>query len=244
MRLLNLGCGLKTSSHPEVINIDRSFYLRLKRMGAAGRLVTPLLGGERRRRLETLPDNVLVHDLSRGIPFPDSSVDAVYHSHLLEHLDRSVAARFMSEIHRVLRPGGIQRIVVPDLERLCRAVISHLEHCGDARERARHDELVADLLEQAVRRESAATRGRRGLAATFERVVVGDARRRGEAHLWMYDWASLTALLDGTGFEAARRVDEKTSGIHDWHTYGLDLAEDGTEHKPGSLYMEATRPPA
>ena len=239
MRLLNLGCGVKTSDSPDVTNIDWSFYLRLSRMGAPGRAAGRLLGRERRRRLESIPENILVHDLRKGIPFPDRSVDAVYQSHLLEHLDRAVAARLMAETHRVLKPGGLQRIVVPDLERLCRAIVGHLELCADPAERARHDDVVAALLEQAVRRESAATRGRRGLAVTVERLVVGDARRRGETHRWMYDWANLTALLEGSGFGAVKTLDHMTSEIPDWPSYGLDLDESGGEYKPGSLYVEA-----
>lgn len=239
MRLLNLGCGVKTSDRPEVTNVDWSVYLRLKRIEPAGRVIARLLGGERWARFRSLPENVLVHDLSKGIPFPDSSVDAVYHSHLLEHFDRPVARQFMDEVRRVLRPGGVQRIVVPDLERLCRALIEHLCVCSAPDERARHDHFVASLLEQMVRRESAATRGRRGPAAAIERLVVGNALRRGETHRWMYDWANLTALLEETGFERVQTVDHVTSTIPDWPAYRLDVDRAGGEHKPGSLYVEA-----
>lgn len=239
LRILNLGCGVKTSDSPAVTNIDWSFYLRLKRMGAGGRAISHLLGRHRRTRLESLRDNVIVHDLSKGIPSPDSSVDAVYHSHMLEHLDRPVATEFMREVHRVLKPDGIQRIVVPDLEQLCRAIVKHLDTCGDPAERARHNELVAALLEQAVRRESAATRDRHGVAVQLEKLVVGDARRRGETHQWMYDWANLTALLEETGFDSIATLDHTKSAIPDWSSYGLDLDEAGGEHKPGSLYVEA-----
>ena len=239
MRVLNLGCGVKTSDSPDVINVDWSFYLRLKRSGLAGRALARVLGPERRARLRSIPDNVVVHDLTKGIPFPDSSADAVYHSHVLEHLDRRDAERLMREIKRVLRPEGVQRIVVPDLERLCRAIIDHLDACGDPVERSRHDERIEALLEQAVRRESAATRGRPGPAAAIERLVVGDARRRGETHQWMYDWANLTALLERTGFDRVERVDDERSAIPGWSSYGLDRDEAGGEHKPGSLYVEA-----
>ena len=63
---------------------------------------------------------LLPHDLRRGIPFPDGSVDAVYHSHVLEHIDRSAVPGCLAEIRRVLRIGGVHRIVVPDLELVVR----------------------------------------------------------------------------------------------------------------------------
>ena len=97
MKYLNLGCGNRY--HPAWINID----------------VVPA-GPE-----------VIAHDLRRGIPLADDSCDVVYHSHLLEHLRRPDALGFMRECYRVLRPGGILRVAVPDLERLCQAYLDKLE---------------------------------------------------------------------------------------------------------------------
>jgi predicted SAM-dependent methyltransferase len=53
-------------------------------------------------------------DLSTGIPFPTSSVDAIFHEHMLEHLDLPTGFAFSRECLRVLKPGGILRIAVPD----------------------------------------------------------------------------------------------------------------------------------
>ena len=53
-------------------------------------------------------DNVTFHQVSGSvIPLPDSSVDAVFSVHVLQHLDDQQAiARYLSEARRVLRPGG------------------------------------------------------------------------------------------------------------------------------------------
>ncbi len=53
-------------------------------------------------------------DLVLGIPLPDSSVEAVFHEHMLEHLTLQAGYMFTRECHRVLEPGGVLRIGVPD----------------------------------------------------------------------------------------------------------------------------------
>jgi hypothetical protein len=47
--LLNLGCGVKTSPRPEVINLDWTIYLRLKRNPLLRWLEKTLLGDARQR---------------------------------------------------------------------------------------------------------------------------------------------------------------------------------------------------
>lgn len=59
-------------------------------------------------------------DLSR---FPDGSFDLVYASHVLEHFDyRDEVDRVLSEWYRVLAPGGILEVSVPDFALLCRLI--------------------------------------------------------------------------------------------------------------------------
>jgi predicted SAM-dependent methyltransferase len=50
---------------------------------------------------------------------PDSSVDLIYNCHVLEHFKRRDVRRVLQEWHRVLKPGGILRISVPDFAKLC-----------------------------------------------------------------------------------------------------------------------------
>ena len=53
-------------------------------------------------------------NLARGVPFSDNSVDAIFHEHLFEHLTLQQGAHLMDECFRVLKPGGILRVGVPD----------------------------------------------------------------------------------------------------------------------------------
>jgi predicted SAM-dependent methyltransferase len=59
----------------------------------------------------------LYWDLRRGIPFADGCVDAIFAEHLLEHLTLDDGIGLLRECRRVLAPGGVVRIGVPDLER-------------------------------------------------------------------------------------------------------------------------------
>lgn len=56
----------------------------------------------------------LFWDLRFGIPFPDGSVTSIYASHLLEHLDFGQGQALLRECMRVLVPGGVISVAVPD----------------------------------------------------------------------------------------------------------------------------------
>ena len=241
MKVLNLGCGHKVSTHPDVVNIDWSMHLRIRRSRILSLLAPMFLSAARRERLERLPGNVLAHDLSRGIPFPENSVDVIYHSNVFEHLERDVAERFLAQALSVLKPGGIHRIVVPDFEQACASYLAHLEVCDNVEAEDKHEEYIAHIIEQSIRREAAGTRLQPPLRRFIENAILGDARKRGETHQWMYDRVSLAALLRRVGYRNVRLLRFDSSGIAGWPQYGLDTREDGSEYAPGSLYMEAAK---
>ena len=54
-------------------------------------------------------------NLMRRLPFADSAVEYVFSAHVFEHLPRTVLARLLRELLRVLAPGGVMRVSVPDL---------------------------------------------------------------------------------------------------------------------------------
>lgn len=125
-RLLNLGCGARF--HPHWVNVD----------------VVPADG------------TVLAHDLQKPLPFPDETFDAVYHSHVLEHLRHDRALPFLKECHRVLKPGGVLRVAVPDLESLAGLYLETLRGAlaGDPTSRARYQWVIIELLDQLTRQYS------------------------------------------------------------------------------------------
>ena len=126
MDLLNLGCGDRF--HPTWTNID--FVSRNR--------------------------TVIAHNLNLGIPFADDSFDVVYHSHVLEHFSKTAANNFLQECYRVLRPQGVLRVVVPDLEQIARTYLLALEKASSgSQEWARNYEwILLEMYDQTVRNES------------------------------------------------------------------------------------------
>jgi len=87
---------------------------------------------------------VQAHDLYQPLPFKDNLFDAVYHSHLLEHLSKRYAPLFMQECYRVLKPGGIVRVAVPDLEAIAHNYLSYLDELQEIQDALQFDGFTGD----------------------------------------------------------------------------------------------------
>ena len=126
MKLLNIGCG--ASFHADWVNLDAA-------------PVSPA---------------VRAHDLAEPLPFADGHFAAVYASHVLEHFDPAGGLRLLRECLRVLEPGGVARIVVPDLEGIARAYLQALEGAaaGNREAQVRYDWMMLELYDQTVRTTS------------------------------------------------------------------------------------------
>jgi hypothetical protein len=97
------------------------------------------------------------------------------------------------------------------------------------------------MIEQCVRREACSTSLQKPFRRFIESAFLGDARRRGETHQWMYDRINLSALLVSLGYNNLQLRSYNESLIRDWNQYGLDLDARGNEYKPGSLYVESQK---
>lgn len=65
-------------------------------------------------------DHLRYLDVTKPLPFATASLSAVFSSHVFEHLFPDEIERLSHEIFRVLIPGGVCRVVVPDMERIVR----------------------------------------------------------------------------------------------------------------------------
>ena len=60
-------------------------------------------------------------DICHTLPFDDNSVDAVFHEHVQEHVDPYSGYLLNKECYRVLKVGGVCRIVMPDASKYIRS---------------------------------------------------------------------------------------------------------------------------
>src|SRR5271169_4381037 len=110
---LNLGCGFNVVDG--WTNVDYALGAKLAKM--------PLFSTINRKLKIVSSDwdnRVFLHDLTTRFPWRDASVNYCYSSHTLEHLTREQGVFLLREALRVLRPGGVVRIVVPDLKSVIR----------------------------------------------------------------------------------------------------------------------------
>lgn len=120
---LNLGCGRR--HHPTWLNLD----------------VVPS------------DPSVHAHDLQQPLPLEDQSCETVYHSHVMEHLPKDSVPAFLSECFRVLVPGGVLRIAVPDLESIARLYLDALDRAADGNDSAtqEHEWMTLEMVDQLAR---------------------------------------------------------------------------------------------
>jgi SAM-dependent methyltransferase len=240
--LVNLGSSAQIA--PGWNNVDFSWLVRIARYRRLCSLFhrLRLLNDARYARILRLDAGVVCWDLRRGVPFPDQTFDAAYHSHVLEHLDREDAPGFLQECLRILKPGGILRIVVPDFEALARDYLEVVEKLPGRARMAEHTFAVEQMIDQMVLRTPRHRSLERPLVRFMESFVVGNTDRAGILHRWMYDRFSAGQLLTDTGFEDIQVRGPVTSGIAGWREFHLDTESSGEVHLPSSLYIEGRRP--
>ncbi len=110
---------------------NRSFQLRPERLGGLAYLD---LGCGPNTHVNFVNLDYLWHpgidvcwDVARGLPFPDRRFSGIFSEHCLEHFPLPAAVKLLSEMQRVLAPGGIARIIVPDGELYLRTYVEQRE---------------------------------------------------------------------------------------------------------------------
>ena len=121
-KYINLGCGPIFIDSPQWINLDfDSSDLAIRKANI----------------LDTLP-------------LKENSASVVYSSHFFEHIPRSCIQDFLKECFRVLKPNGVLRFVLPDLENMVRAYLE----CREKGDHVKADFVVVEIIDQCVRSKS------------------------------------------------------------------------------------------
>ncbi len=212
---INIGCAHTPT--PGWLNFDNSLSVRIGKYLGFAQLLSQLgLITESQLALARVAAarKIVWADAVRRIPLPNASVSVAYSSHVLEHLDRVETRRFLAEVRRVLVPGGVFRLAVPDLAKIARAYVDgHIDADG----------LVAAT-------HLADEGSYRGLLSTLRFLLVGS-----RCHKWMYDRRTVVHLLETSSFREVVELPAGATTIPDPGELNLREREDE------SIYVEARR---
>ena len=140
------------------------------------------------RNDERFPDHVFYGDIVSGLPLDENSCQGVFASHVLEHLPQKDVHNAIRNTYSIMRPGGIFRLVVPDLEIYAKMYIEALQKDDPS---AAHDFMRGSGLGSEEKSK--------GLGG-FLKSWLGHSK-----HLWMWDFPSLNDALSKGGFTSIRR---------------------------------------
>lgn len=124
---LNLGCGPTGVSG--WINYDWG-VLPLLSKATWVRNVLVRIGLLDNNYVAKWPEIELV-DIRKGIPQEDGSVNYIYCSHVMEHFEKLETVDLLKECYRVMKKGGVMRIVLPDLLKLIDNYVDSDQFCRE-----------------------------------------------------------------------------------------------------------------
>jgi SAM-dependent methyltransferase len=171
-RYVQYGCGF--TAPDGWVNYDSSPTLRFERL--------PLLGQLYTRNTNRFPVNVKYGDIVKGLPETADTCDGIYCSHVLEHLSYSELRTALKNTHGMLKPGGIFRLVVPDLLAAAKKYINGQENS---------DTPANDFMRSTMLGIENQNRSVKSLLIS----LYGNSK-----HLWMWDYKTMSHELATAGF--------------------------------------------
>jgi SAM-dependent methyltransferase len=192
------GCG---KCAPENwVNFDISPALRLEKIPILGKLFV-------RKEWGSYPKNVRIGDILKGLPgIIDNSCNAVYCSHVLEHLPYYNIQIALKNTYRMLKKEGVFRLVVPDMEVYVNTYLQNKKE-GD---KWACNRLISSTL-------MAKEEQPKNLIHKLSKSI-GNSK-----HLWNYDFESMSLELEKAGFKDIRRAELNDSENKDF----LDVEDYG-----------------
>jgi predicted SAM-dependent methyltransferase len=227
LRRLHLGCGPGPQPN-DWINVDGSWNAWFTKVPVLRQALRVLKLAPKVALEHAWDPNVVVHDITKGLPYPDASMSAIYSSHLLEHLYFEQSVPLLRECQRVLVPGGVLRVVVPDLRAVVMEYVAAIDGGNGG---AVAQPTPADVLnERLMYRHRHAPSGR----LPFR---MYSALKDFHTHKWMYDSTSLTAAFAEVGL-----VDIRVMSAHVSRIPGIEGVEQIARVEDKGLCVEGIRP--
>jgi SAM-dependent methyltransferase len=142
--------------------------------------------------MTAFPAQARYGDILAGLSVPEKSADAVYCSHVLEHLSLADCRRALANTFRILKPGGRFRLVMPDLRWLVDRYLA-----------AGTPDAAVNLMRETLLGQDTRPRG----LMAMMREWIGNSR-----HRWMWDYPAMEHELAQAGFSDIRRATIGDSG--------------------------------
>ncbi len=158
------------------------------------------------------PAGIVFHDIRKPLPYGDSSAEAIYSAHMLEHLYFDEANNALVEFRRLLSPEGVLRLALPDSELLASAFLQN----SAARGAQAALEFNAGLNAHPLSRPPARRRLSDGLGASL--------------HRWQPTGALVMKMLRDAGFGEVNECTFLRGDLPDLAT---------VEHRRESFFLEA-----
>lgn len=211
---INIGCGQTPTKGWK--NYDNSWSVRLAKkplvafvLGKSG-----FLSGPQKQFISfAKKEKILWANATKRIPEDTASVDVVYSSHMIEHIEKEEVKIFLKEARRILKSGGILRIAVPNIKH---HVENYLQD-GDADKFIESTHLTRKRPQTFIEKQ--------------KYLILGDRN-----HQWMYDGNSLCKILSSAGFQEPRVMEAGSTNIAE--PGDLDLRE----RSPESVFVETVNP--
>lgn len=171
--------------------------------------------------------DVINHNVVNGLPFEDSSVQCIFSSHFIEHLTFEEAINFLKECHRVLRPGGILRIVCPDIMIWINKIYkgtdtNFFKTYKDSLDVPYWENYIYPIKDK---------------IKTNTQVLNSMIYNWG--HKWMWDFQSLKTELESIGFDSIQQMEHLKTNYHKIEELETRLSSDIIEARNlESLFVE------
>jgi predicted SAM-dependent methyltransferase len=107
---------------------DTTNKYRILNLGGGGNCIDECL------TVDIVPRADAYVDISKKLPFKNSSFDAIFCEEAIEHIPLLRAEGLLKECFRILRSGGVLRLSTPDLDYFAKKVLSSAYFCDEINE--------------------------------------------------------------------------------------------------------------